>query len=193
MERYQQLDPSSLLKELSGPYAYTAVHIRCLYGIQPMSEYSKRKKLAVEEEYKERGISFLLDFPIIVMALPRFSLVDYSNLDVFSCLLPNEPYSLAIHDGHHRVRSGPKFDIRVFPSIILTPYQTAQAYKSGDVMGTLSKVDGWINETLKSFDTADVGLGFRSEVTFQFDSIGKVTVNPLSIHRQVSHSQHFTL
>lgn len=86
-----------------------------LWGRQREDEYSRKKRKLAEQEYREKGINFLYENPVIVVMLP----------------MGKNGLQLVIIDGHHRVRYAPGFDIHDIPCLVFTPRQLVRVFNEG--------------------------------------------------------------
>lgn len=116
-----------------------------IYGIQRKDEYEKDKTQAVMEALQADGVEFLREHPVLLCAL--------SNQDVMT---------LALIDGHHRVRYAGLYGIQMIPSIVYTPDKAApilnkssktSQFNSFTAANVVPWLDQGINEALASFKT----------------------------------------
>lgn len=82
-----------------------------LFGRQRPDEYSDKKRRQIEAVLSSKGIDYLLQNPVIVCALFR-----------------NDVLTLAVIDGHHRIRYSAKQGIRRIPCLITTPETLAPIF-----------------------------------------------------------------
>jgi len=125
---YFDIDPQ-LFDERKRKNQLVVVNIANLNGIQPPDEYSEAKNKKIKELYKiyqEMGNpqQLTIDFPIICCAVPNLGVEDIMFGQALSELIPDTEYNLAIIDGHHRVRYGPKYNVSDFYCSVYSLSQT---------------------------------------------------------------------
>ncbi len=128
VKSYFDIDPQ-LFGEKHKVSELLVVNIGYLNGIQPPVEYTEEKRKKIEELYRiyiEMGDINLLtrDFPVISCAVPNLNVTDSLFDLALMELIPDIDYNLAIIDGHHRVRYGPKYGIRDFYCSVYSLTQT---------------------------------------------------------------------
>lgn len=171
--RYFSKDPNTLLKEIKQELYVSMLHVYFLFGSQTLNEYSQKKRKKVEANYRQFGGDLLDDFPIIVTALP----CDLNNSLLYEDIFEGVEYMLVLLDGHHRVRYGPKYGIRDFPSVILTPSQTALAYGRNNIQEMLYLINGWVDSTLTSFIRREPNLSLPKSAFFSKDGIRLISIS----------------
>jgi len=168
--RYFSRDPRALIEKIEGPVLIADVPRHCFFGTQPLSEYSKKKREGIEELFREKGLEFLKQNPVIACALPLKR--NTPNLDFYQN--PAGVYQLALLDGHHRVRYAPLYGINVIPTVILSLSQTAKMYNKNDPLEMAFILDRWIEDTMASFSRVIRDFRIPNFVTFQITSKGLI-------------------
>jgi len=118
IESYFDIDPQ-LFGEKRNKSQLMKVNIANLNGIQPLDEYSEKKTERINALYKEyeklgNAAQLSRDFPITCCAVPNLNIHDSMFISSLTEFIPETEYILAIIDGHHRVRNGPKHGITDF-------------------------------------------------------------------------------
>lgn len=116
------------------------IPIQYLHGTQLPEEYDSRKRKQVERHLAAEGMAYLLRHPVV------------------SCML-TDPIgaTLAIYDGHHRMRYAPEYGIYLIPTIV------TDAVDLVDILRSTGKADfstevftdhlrESVDETLTAFD-----------------------------------------
>ncbi len=122
VQSYFDIDPQ-LFEEKQKKNQLLIINIAHLNGIQPPDEYSEAKNKKIEELYKAyqamgNSTQLTRDFPIICCAVPNLKVADPMFEQVLLELIPDTEYNLAIIDGHHRVRYGPKYGVDNFYCLV---------------------------------------------------------------------------
>jgi hypothetical protein len=97
-------DGINLAEKINGMGEKLIIPRHYLFGTQEVTEYSQLKRKQVVQDLEIKGIDYLLENPIIVMA----------------CEFP-KGMQLVVIDGHHRVRYAPQFHILDIPSLVVNP------------------------------------------------------------------------
>lgn len=151
---YEFRDPRVSREELiKGDLPKLLVPRNALYGIQTIYEYSTKKRLHLNRDFKGKPIAEIFDIlsehPVHAVAIPHFGSPEVSYVE----LLDNIPYSLAVIDGHHRIRYSPK-SIKSIPTTIFTTKQALRIYHARfryDHFAFIAQIRAEMAECLHSF------------------------------------------
>ncbi|PIP74598.1 MAG: hypothetical protein CO028_03935 [Candidatus Levybacteria bacterium CG_4_9_14_0_2_um_filter_35_21] len=94
-------DGINLAEKINGQGQKLIIPRRFLFGTQELTEYSQLKRKQIIEDLEIKGLNYLLENPVIVLACEF-----------------DKGIELAIVDGHHRVRYAPIFHIFDIPCLI---------------------------------------------------------------------------
>lgn len=153
------------------------INIAFLNGIQLPDEYSNKKRRLIENLYGEyQQISapnnLTLDFPIICCAIPCATPDDITFNIGSASLVQDMDYYLAILDGHHRVRYGPKFGVKEFYCAIYPLSQSLLQMKKLNRIDSSTNLGEYYNDLIHNIST----------VLASFSQKGyKHTITPLKI------------
>ena len=115
IQSYFDIDPQ-LFHEKKKKSQLLLINIANLNGIQPPEEYSESKNKKIEELYRAyqtmgNPAQLTRDFPIICCAVPNLEVTNPMFEQSLAEIIPDTEYNMAIIDGHHRVRYGPKYGV----------------------------------------------------------------------------------
>lgn len=164
VKSYFDIDPQ-LFKEKKTSQLML-VNIGNLNGIQPPDEYSEAKNKKIKELYKiyqELGNPMQLtrDFPIICCAVPNLEVADPMFIQSLSEIIPDAEYNLAIIDGHHRVRYGPKYGVRDFYCSVYSLSQTLLNMKKLKKLDCQVKPEEYYKILIHGMSTTIEAFGHR--------------------------------
>ncbi|PIY94665.1 MAG: hypothetical protein COY68_02190 [Candidatus Levybacteria bacterium CG_4_10_14_0_8_um_filter_35_23] len=94
-------DGINLAEKINGLGERLIIPRHFLFGIQEPTEYSQLKRKQIIEDLRTKGINYLLENPVIVLACEF-----------------KKGLQLTIVDGHHRVRYSPIFHIFDIPCLV---------------------------------------------------------------------------
>ncbi len=125
---------------------------KCLYGIQTIEEYEVKKRRRIERHYngltQEDKMKLLHENPTHAVAIP-FS--PY-NETLWSELVEDQMYHLALLDGHHRSRY--VRGVTRIPTLVMTVDEAVEVYYKRyhlQAEGLVSQIVREMNEALSSF------------------------------------------
>lgn len=157
IQSYFDIDPQ-LFKERQKKTRLTIVNIANLNGIQPLSEYSVSKGEKIEELYKSYAnmgnvAQLTRDFPVTCCAVPSMVVSDPDFELALTELTQDAGYYLAIIDGHHRVRYGPKFGVTDFYCSVFSLSQTLLHLKKNRKLASSVSPEGYYKMLIHGMST----------------------------------------
>jgi len=132
-------DGINLAEKINGLGERLIIPRHFLFGTQELTAYSQQKRKQIIEDLEIKGVDYLLENPVIVLACEF-----------------REGIQLAIIDGHHRIRYSPQFHIYNIPCLVtnaetLTSVINREKGKNLDPKKFCSEIMQNTADTLKSF------------------------------------------